>query len=138
MLLRLADAARLAEVWFHGIEPAVLRHRKFKAAARSAERMLNLRHSTSPADLSALQETHQFLALEWTNTSVPFTDLQPAAPTVLVVGNEKRGVSQPLLDLCTAAVHVPMYGLNSSMNVSMASAIVVYDLIGKLGASPIG
>ena len=51
---------------------------------------------------------------------------------VLVTGAESTGVLQDLLNLCDASVHLPMYGHNSSMNVSVALGAAVYLLLMKL------
>ena len=52
--------------------------------------------------------------------------------SVMVIGNEKDGVSEELLALCQTSIHIPMYGVNTSMNVAMATAIAVYGLLARL------
>lgn len=44
----------------------------------------------------------------------------------LIVGNEREGVSQYALDNSAFSVHIDMYGVNSSINVSTALAIALY------------
>jgi tRNA G18 (ribose-2'-O)-methylase SpoU len=51
---------------------------------------------------------------------------------VLVIGHEAHGIPKPILDMCQEAMHLPMYGVNTSMNVAMAAGIAVYDQIRKL------
>ena len=48
-------------------------------------------------------------------------------PTVLVVGNEARGLGRGFQELCDALVRIPMSGSASSLNVSVAASIVLYE-----------
>jgi 23S rRNA (uridine2479-2'-O)-methyltransferase len=49
------------------------------------------------------------------------------APTVIVVGNEARGLGRGLQELCDTLVRIPMSGSASSLNVSVAASIVLYE-----------
>ena len=49
-----------------------------------------------------------------------------------MIGNEQRGVSEELLALTTQSIHLPMLGMNTSMNVTCAAGIAVYGLLMKL------
>lgn len=62
-------------------------------------------------------------------TYAPPTDVREI---VLIAGSESTGVPKALLTLCDASVHLPMYGQNSSMNVSVALGAAVYLLLMKL------
>jgi len=69
--------------------------------------------------------------LEITKNSLDILDFRPK-PTdkiCLIIGSENTGVSQDLLDASDVAVHIQMYGQNSSMNVAMATTIAVFELI---------
>jgi tRNA G18 (ribose-2'-O)-methylase SpoU len=48
-------------------------------------------------------------------------------PTVIVVGNEQRGLGRAYRDMCDALVRIPMSGTASSLNVSVAASIVLYE-----------
>lgn len=73
------------------------------------------------------------LALEITDTSRSVFDYAPpAGELLLVTGAEATGVPPALLAQCDAAVHLPMYGRNTSMNVSVALGAAVYVLLMKL------
>jgi 23S rRNA (uridine2479-2'-O)-methyltransferase len=49
------------------------------------------------------------------------------APTVLVLGNEARGLGRVYQHMCDALVRIPMSGSASSLNVSVAASIVLYE-----------
>lgn len=48
-------------------------------------------------------------------------------PTALVMGSEENGISMELLDLCDQKVRFPMSGKIKSLNVSVASALMLYE-----------
>lgn len=48
----------------------------------------------------------------------------------LIVGNEGNGVSQQLLDEADQRVHIPIYGQAESLNVSVATGIMLYQIVG--------
>ncbi len=51
-----------------------------------------------------------------------------AAPTLLVVGNETRGLSKSYQELCDLIVRIPISGSASSLNVACATSIVLYEI----------
>ena len=51
------------------------------------------------------------------------------APTVLVFGNETHGLSRAYRDACDAVVRIPMRGSATSLNVSAAASIAIYEVV---------
>jgi TrmH family RNA methyltransferase len=49
-------------------------------------------------------------------------------PTLLVLGNETRGLSRAWREACDALVSIPMAGSASSLNVAAAAAIALYEV----------
>lgn len=49
-------------------------------------------------------------------------------PLILVMGNEQKGVSKDIIDLCDVKVKIPMWGNIDSFNVSVAAGIVMYEI----------
>jgi TrmH family RNA methyltransferase len=50
-------------------------------------------------------------------------------PTVLVLGNETHGLSRAYRELCEELVSIPMVGSATSLNVSVAASIVLYEAV---------
>lgn len=59
--------------------------------------------------------------------SVDFRKVDYRKPTVLVVGNELRGVSEEVLPLADSRIKIPMFGMAGSLNVSVATGIILYE-----------
>lgn len=55
--------------------------------------------------------------------------------TLMMFGEEQRGLSEEALSLADHVVYIPMRGSVRSFNVGTASGIAMYDYIVKLGAA---
>lgn len=62
------------------------------------------------------------------NTEVSYTSVDYKIPIVLVVGSEGYGISKLVLEKCDYKVKIPMIGRVSSLNVSVATAIILYQI----------
>lgn len=58
----------------------------------------------------------------------PIQEHDFGAPTVLLVGNETRGLSEALRGMCAGMVTIPMVGSASSLNVACATSILLYEI----------
>jgi tRNA G18 (ribose-2'-O)-methylase SpoU len=68
-----------------------------------------------------------FLAVEQAPGSISLDQLpQLPLPIYLTIGHETHGVSKDVLQLCDHVVELPMHGINISLNVIIAAAIVLY------------
>ncbi|MDD4547901.1 MAG: TrmH family RNA methyltransferase [Bacilli bacterium] len=77
------------------------------------------------------QQNYTIVALEITDSSISLDNFQvPASKKVaIIVGNEKYGVEESVLKLADFTVHIDMNGVNSSMNVAVATGICGYQII---------
>ena len=50
-------------------------------------------------------------------------------PTVLVIGNEGKGISKVVKEACDFLVTIPMYGNLNSLNASVAAAVLMYEAV---------
>jgi TrmH family RNA methyltransferase len=58
------------------------------------------------------------------------------APTVLLMGGERQGLSPELQALCDVMVQIPMVGGGDSLNVAVATAIMLYELFNQRRETP--
>jgi tRNA G18 (ribose-2'-O)-methylase SpoU len=130
-LFRLADAARLEAIYT--FEQELQKERAaLRKVARAADKYVPHISIENWASLREQNPEIQLVALEVTENSIPIWDFKLTMPIVLVVGNEKNGVSAQVLELADACLHLPMYGVNTSMNVAMAAGIAIYELLRKI------
>ncbi len=126
-LFRLADAARIEHLYFYGW-PEQLNAKKLKRVSRSTVDYVPHTVLDFP-QLQQLSQEKTMVGLEITADSQPYYTFDAPPGTVLVLGQEAHGIPDTVLQLCTACVHLPMRGVNTSMNVAMAAGIAVYGLM---------
>lgn len=70
----------------------------------------------------------QIIACSEKTTSLPY-DVDFTVPTVIIMGSEEDGISKELLDLADSGVRIPLLGQVESLNVGVASSIVLYEVV---------
>jgi tRNA (guanosine-2'-O-)-methyltransferase len=79
---------------------------------------------------SSLRENgFKIFASSLTNNSKNLFDLDLTQKTAIVVGNEHRGVSDTAAELADEVFLIPQFGMVQSLNVSVATAIIVYEAL---------
>lgn len=56
-------------------------------------------------------------------------DINMQGPCAIIMGSEGKGISQSMLDLADDRAAIPMAGEITSLNVSVASAIIMYEAV---------
>lgn len=56
-----------------------------------------------------------------------YRSVKPISPWALVLGSEQKGLSAAQVDACSASVSLPMRGRASSLNLSVAAGILLYQ-----------
>jgi 23S rRNA (guanosine2251-2'-O)-methyltransferase len=60
-------------------------------------------------------------------------DIDMDIPTAIIMGSEEDGVSSELIDASDQAVKIPIHGSIDSLNVSVATAVVLYECVRQRG-----
>jgi len=68
------------------------------------------------------------IALETTKKSHSLNKFKPKFPLALVIGNEVEGIKKNVLNQADQIVKIPMQGMKSSLNVSVATGVALYQL----------
>ncbi|WP_299116576.1 TrmH family RNA methyltransferase [uncultured Winogradskyella sp.] len=133
-LLRISDALGVEELIFCGDN--VQLGKRIKKTSRSTEKYVSHRIETDILTVvSDLKRKKYFIiALEITDTSIRLNDYELITnqPVALIIGNENFGISEEVLKLTDAIVHINMFGENTSMNVVQATSITLYELIKQI------
>ena len=129
-IFRLCDAFGVSELLF--TNKPDLTSSRLKRTARTTEQHVEFK--VTDDIIASIKGFHDkgyvSVALEITESSIPLTKLATLIQdrSVLIIGNEKHGVSDEVLALAQYACHIDMFGKNSSMNVAQATAIALYEL----------
>lgn len=73
-------------------------------------------------------------AIEQVENSVMLNDfeVEKGKKYALIFGNEVKGVSQQAIEKCDGVIEIPQLGTKHSLNISVSTGIVVWDLFTKL------
>lgn len=61
--------------------------------------------------------------------AVNYTTIDYTVPVAIVMGSEDTGVSDEVLRICDSYASIPEFGNISSLNVSVASGIMIYEVV---------
>lgn len=61
--------------------------------------------------------------------SQAYNKIEYNKPTAMVVGNEETGASKSVLNIADQTVYIPQFGSVQSLNVSVATGILIFELI---------
>jgi tRNA G18 (ribose-2'-O)-methylase SpoU len=72
-------------------------------------------------------EGYHCVGLEQTTNSESLYDFRFPHRTALIIGAEREGLSQEILDKLDAVIEIPVYGVPASYNVVTATTMAVYE-----------
>ncbi len=105
---------------------------RFKNANRvssGAEKWLSLRKWSNTKDCWQHLKKEGFqVCVTSLQSSKPIDEVDWTLPTALVLGNEKEGVSQEILEHADERIIIPMVGFVQSLNISVAGAVSLYHI----------
>jgi tRNA G18 (ribose-2'-O)-methylase SpoU len=78
------------------------------------------------------KEGYQIVACEQTKDSVDYLKANYKNPVAIIAGSESQGISKEVLSLVDQVVEIPMYGINISLNVLVATSIICYQSLSKI------
>lgn len=104
------------------------RFKKSQRTTAGADKWVHLTRfkSTSEA-ISELKRHHiQIVSTTLSSKAIPITKVDFTLPTALVLGNEKLGVTQEMLEASDHHVIIPMQGFVQSFNISVAASLALW------------
>jgi len=128
-IIRSSDAVGVLDIYYSTKENETLRIHK--TITQGAHRWTH-RHRMNDADkVSFLKqkkgEGFQIVVTHLESRAVSFREVDYAKPTLLVMGNEKEGVSPEVIAQADEVIIIPMQGMVQSLNVSVATALILYE-----------
>ncbi|MCE9977114.1 tRNA (guanosine(18)-2'-O)-methyltransferase TrmH [Leclercia adecarboxylata] len=125
-IVRTADAVGVHEV--HAVWKGTRMRPMASAAAGSNSWVQVKAHDNIAEAISHLKgRGMQILATHLSDKAVDFREIDYTRPTCILMGQEKTGITQEALDLADQDIIIPMIGMVQSLNVSVASALILYE-----------
>lgn len=133
-VFRTADAFLAESIYLCGIT-GTPPHRDIHKTALGATDTVAWQHVPDICGLLQHLKTQDYIivALEQTDESVMLQEFEPDLDSkyAFVLGNEVDGVSDGALELTDLCLEIPQFGTKHSLNVSVATGILVWDYIFK-------
>ncbi|MDO8492352.1 MAG: TrmH family RNA methyltransferase, partial [bacterium] len=70
------------------------------------------------------------IALEQSESAIDYKKVKPKKDFCLILGNEVTGIEPAILSLCDKIAEIPMRGKKESLNVSVATGVALYGILG--------
>lgn len=128
-VLRSCDAVGVLDIHLVYVNQDVPRKSFGRTTSASAAKWLNVHyHDSIEACYAQLKsEGFRILATSLQEESRELYDEDLAAPTALVFGNEKDGVSPDGIAGADGSIYIPMQGMVESLNISVSCAVTLYE-----------
>lgn len=133
-VFRTADAFLISGIWLCGYTPRPPHRDIHKTALGATETVQwNEAVSTMDAILTLKQSGYSIYAVEQVEKSIPLHEfsLPESGKIGVVFGNEVSGIDPSVLESCDGSIEIPQFGMKHSLNVSVAAAIVLWELVGR-------
>jgi tRNA G18 (ribose-2'-O)-methylase SpoU len=143
-VFRTADAFLISGICLCGFTPQPPHRDIHKTALGATESVDWLYYENTKDAVEALKEQgYKVFAIEQTKGSISLENFKSYLnehssknlsknsnnELAFVFGNEVEGVSEEVLAICDGAVEIPQYGMKHSLNISVAAAIVLWEMV---------
>ncbi len=137
-LFRTADAFGAGKIYltgYTGTPKDQFQEKRIAKSALGAEKWVAWEYQKSPVRLIKKLKTQGVNIVALENSAgaslgrpLNINKFKPKFPLALVLGEEVRGISKPMLKLCDQIVQIPMLGKKESLNVSVAFGVAAYKI----------
>jgi tRNA G18 (ribose-2'-O)-methylase SpoU len=133
-VFRTSDAFLIENIILCGIT-ATPPNKEIRKAALGATDSVKWEYSedTSEAVKRLMEKGYYVVGVEQANKATMLNNFKlPNKPIAIIMGNEVNGVAQEVIDICNQVIEIPQFGTKHSLNISVTTGIVVWDLWKKL------
>lgn len=134
-VFRTADAFLIEKIYLCGIT-AIPPNKEIHKTALGATETVTWEYQKEVTDVidKLKKESVYVFAIEQVEKAIFLQNFQVEKDKkyALVFGNEVYGVSQKAIELCDGTIEIPQLGTKHSLNISVSTGIVVWDLFKKM------
>lgn len=105
-------------------------NKKVNKTALGTQKHLNIIFLDNSEDLLCFAQKNklQIIAIEQHKNSKNINNWEPADNQVIVLGNEKTGISKNILEQASEIIEIPRSGKHNSLNVEVTAGIVLQKI----------
>ncbi|MFW7523652.1 tRNA (guanosine(18)-2'-O)-methyltransferase TrmH [Vibrio ostreicida] len=124
-VIRTADATGIHKI--HAVWPNSIRTLSHTSAGARNWVEVETHNTINDAVQTFKKQGMQVLVTNLSEQAVDFRHIDYTQPTAVIIGNEKVGASDTVKQLADQDIMIPMMGMVQSLNVSVASAVIMYE-----------
>lgn len=125
-VIRTCDAVGIGHIHASNPTSGVPTYNETSAGAQRWVRV-NVHESVERAIETVHASGAKVYAAHFSATAVDYREIDYTQPSAVLIGNEKHGVSGVAAELVDQHVIIPMLGMVQSLNVSVASAAILFE-----------
>ena len=133
-VFRTSDAFLIEKIYLCGIT-ARPPHKEIHKTALGATESVDWTYVESTMEVveKLQREGVHVSAIEQAENSIPLQnfEIRPGRKYAIIMGNEVKGVQQEVVNACDAVIEIPQYGTKHSLNISVTTGVVIWDLFKK-------
>jgi tRNA G18 (ribose-2'-O)-methylase SpoU len=135
-VFRTSDAFLIEKIILCGITACPPNKEIRKAALGSTESVeWEYVKDTIDAVQQLIKEGYHVVGIEQADKSTQLNEFElPKKPIAIIMGNEVNGVAQEVINECNTVIEIPQFGTKHSLNISVTTGIVIWELWKKLNA----
>ena len=101
-----------------------------RKSSASANKWIEIKKHRKYPDIKRILHRQQMViyATSLDHKASTIYEIDWTRPSAILVGNEHRGVSEEALQIADQKIYIPMYGMVESLNVSVATAVILYEV----------
>ena len=125
-IVRTCDAVGIQDVQYI---PVTKGYRQLNYYAKGSQKWVEAhKHSDFPTIANKFKDKgYQLLAAHFSDKAIDYRNIDYTIPTAIVMGTELAGISDETAQIVDKHIIVPMQGMVASLNVSVASAVILFE-----------
>jgi len=128
-IIRTAEAVGIPDIYFTMAEG--LPFEISSSVTMGAHKWINLHEIKDPEKfLDEMKEKgYNLVATALREDAIPFRNYDFTQKTLIIMGNESKGLDDWVIEKADYTIIIPMYGMVQSLNVSVATAVILYEAL---------
>ena len=128
-ILRTADCSGVNGIIITKHNSAPINETVVKTSAGATEHVKICQVNNLVQTIKELKDNGFWIVGSTLEGSKPYTEVDYKIPIAVIVGNEEKGIKKLTAENCDFLVHIPMKGKIQSLNVSVATGILLFEIL---------
>jgi 23S rRNA (guanosine2251-2'-O)-methyltransferase len=128
-ILRSADCSGVDGVLITKHNSAPINETVVKTSAGASEHVKIAQISNLAQTIEELKQNGFWIVGSYLEGAIDYTSIDYKIPIAVIVGNEEKGIRKLTADKCDHLIRIPMKGKIQSLNVSVATGILLFEIL---------